>query len=263
MVFRSSLFLGLCLLAVALVRADDTPGDLFPGASGASTLPAAPTHQPQPPRDQPSDTMTAASQPVAPPTVTPSEAPSDQPTQQPAVPEVPVAQPKSIAAKNAEIKFHADMRKLDADYQLKANAIKQSYIDNLKTILRTLAKSENADPDEIAKLSAKIKRDQAIQIGAGQRQEDKDQITEISGKWQAHWNVGTSSEGSAVRILKNDKTLSCEGNGTGIWLRDGDMVVLIFDSCFEKLVLSKNRRAMAGFSTAGGHTFISYSYLEK
>ena len=49
------------------------------------------------------------------------------------------------------------MQKLDAEYQQKANTIKQSYVDSLKTALKTLAKKDDGDPDEIAKLSVKIK----------------------------------------------------------------------------------------------------------
>ncbi len=60
--------------------------------------------------------------------------------------------------------FKADMQKLDMEYQQRANAIRQAYVDGLKAALKSLLKKLDADPDEIANLSVRIEEIQALVV---------------------------------------------------------------------------------------------------
>ncbi len=162
------------------------------------------------------------------------------------------AQPKSLAAKQAETKFNADMQKLDAEYQQKASAIKQSYVDGLKTALKTLAKKEDADPDEIAKLSAKIKEIQAIMIqspSAVAKPQPK------FGKWNDAW-----SGGSTLLTLKNNGiVLGSDSRPYGKWIQDGAAVTISYSGGNDYLVLMKDGKTMYGVTAS--HLAITYTFV--
>jgi hypothetical protein len=168
----------------------------------------------------------------------------------------PVAQPKSLAARQAEMKFNLDMQKLDADYQQKVNAIKQAYVDNLKNALKTLAKQDNADPDEIAKLSARIKEVEAtVQNPAI----PKIQLKLLTGRWRDVFNTG-----SRIVIFRDDHSIYCNQQHIGFWIQEGSNVYEMgFGGGYQKDALSSDLRSMEGYNEMDGHRKHDYTYLGK
>lgn len=155
-------------------------------------------------------------------------------------PEAPTPPPKSLAARQAETKFNAEMQKLDTEYQQKATAIKLAYVEGLKAALKTLAAKDNADPDEIARLSAKIKEVQAtvVQVPVA-----TPQVKRISGRWKnKDWTISFRKNGVAILSGLNNQQL----NAT--WVQDGSVVVLCIPDWqgYDRVVLSNDGKTMRG-----------------
>ncbi len=163
------------------------------------------------------------------------------------------AQPKSLAAKQAETKFNADMQKLDTEYQTKAVAIKQAYLDGLKNALRTLASKTNSDPDEIANLSAKIKEIQGMVL---QSPLAASQVKRISCTWKVTWPGGSTQ----CTFKKNGIVVYADLPGECEWLQDGSKIVDCTPHGYHRMVLSNDGKSMTGTTNNGIHhtyTFIS------
>ncbi len=178
----------------------------------------------------------------------------------PTPPDAP-AQPKSLAAKQAETKFNLDMQKLDAEYQQKAAAIKQSYIDGLKTAMKTLAKNDNADSDEIAKLSAKIKEVQAM---VAQVPTATPQVKRINGRWRSTWGKGGDQGHPDNWIFKaNSIVCRADGNEVGKWMQDGPVVMSFYSNGkpWDHLFLSNDGRIMKGVNWKDPSVTITYTFV--
>jgi hypothetical protein len=178
-------------------------------------------------------------------------------------------QPKSVAAAQAETKYNADMRKLDADYEQKAAVIKQAYLDGLKSALKQIARDPDADPDEIARISARLKavQDTVVQrpaaVAASAVPATAAPAQEISGKWSDTW-TGDNWGGTAILTFNKDKTVSdVNGAAEGTWMQDGMNVVHFYggnSTYCDKLALSKDKKSMSGISVTN-HASLVYTYL--
>jgi hypothetical protein len=210
----------LSLLAIVLgfasVRAE-APGELFPGTGGKS-----------PPEQRPSS-------------------PADALVSNP---------PKSKAAVQAETKFDLDMRKLDAEYQQKAVAIQQAYANDLKTALKGLAKSDNVDPDEIVRLSSKIKEVQATVPQAPSPTTVNPK--RITGKWRETWG-----DGSKIIFFRNNGVLTeADGRQSGSWWQDGSRVICLYpDGHSDIAVLANDGKSMRGCNATYRTTPVTFTFV--
>ncbi len=260
MVLRPCLLLCLLALSSAASLADDSPGEIFPNATGDKTQPAlSPQNQPAP---------TPPAEPESPPPATaPATAPAPATAgtnalaaDQDASPESPpVEEPKSLRVRQAEAKYNADVQKVAAECATKAAAIKQSYVNELKHILRTIASSDYANADEIAKVSAKIKR---IQANGVQIQVANPQSKDISGRWR---ETVEGASGITDFIFNKDKTVWFSRNNSpiGVWIRDGKTVVFLVHNAqnsYDLLTLSEDGKTMTGISPSF-NAQVTYTYL--
>jgi hypothetical protein len=235
--FRSRLFLCLLLVGSAFAFADDSPGETSPGAAGPTAQVPSPAPPPNPDARPPAKT-------------------NDGPATSPA-PDAATEAPKALQGRQAEVMYNAQMQKFVAEYTVKAAAIKQPYIDELKRELRAIASSDNPDTDEIAKLSAKIK---SVQANGVQNQLGNVQLKQISGKWRDTWDGGFCDF-----IFNKDKTLSNASDNVsgGTWVQDGMTVIVLSENrahSYDKLTLSDDGNTMSGISSASGQT-VTYTYL--